>query len=73
MPVRRRYLICRKCKNTEQTVRLTDAFQKASPDIPLLLSIDQEGGIVTRLGEGTHFPGNMALGAARKTAYASQT
>ncbi|MEC2313630.1 glycoside hydrolase family 3 protein [Bacillus velezensis] len=60
-------------KNTEQTVRLTDAFQKASPDIPLLLSIDQEGGIVTRLGEGTHFPGNMALGAARKTAYASQT
>lgn len=66
-------LFAENVKNTEQTVRLTDAFQKASPDIPLLLSIDQEGGIVTRLGEGTHFPGNMALGAARKTAYASQT
>ncbi|MCU9590934.1 glycoside hydrolase family 3 N-terminal domain-containing protein [Bacillus velezensis] len=66
-------LFAENVKNTEQTVRLTDAFQKASPDIPLLLSIDQEGGIVTRLGEGTHFPGNMALGAVRKTAYASQT
>ncbi|UZD74350.1 glycoside hydrolase family 3 protein [Bacillus siamensis] len=66
-------LFAENVKNTEQTVRLTDALQKASPDIPLLLSIDQEGGIVTRLGEGTHFPGNMALGAARKTAYASQT
>ncbi|TWO90621.1 glycoside hydrolase family 3 protein [Bacillus velezensis] len=66
-------LFAENVKNTKQTVRLTDAFQKASPDIPLLLSIDQEGGIVTRLGEGTHFPGNMALGAARKTAYASQT
>ncbi|WP_265423192.1 glycoside hydrolase family 3 protein [Bacillus velezensis] len=65
-------LFAENVKDTEQTVRLTDAFQKASPDIPLLLSIDQEGGIVTRLGEGTHFPGNMALGAARKTAYASQ-
>ncbi|MBY8913347.1 glycoside hydrolase family 3 protein [Bacillus sp. YC2] len=66
-------LFAENVKNTEQTVRLTDAFQKASPKIPLLLSIDQEGGIVTRLGEGTHFPGNMALGAARKPAYASQT
>ncbi|MBT2574713.1 glycoside hydrolase family 3 C-terminal domain-containing protein [Bacillus sp. ISL-51] len=66
-------LFAENVRNTEQTVRLTDAFQKASPKIPLLLSIDQEGGIVTRLGEGTHFPGNMALGAARKPAYASQT
>lgn len=66
-------LFAENVKNTEQTVRLTDAFQKASPKIPLLLSIDQEGGIVTRLGEGTHFPGNMALGAARKQTYASQT
>ncbi|MCC9024046.1 glycoside hydrolase family 3 protein [Bacillus nakamurai] len=66
-------LFAENVKNTKQTVRLTDAFQKASPKIPLLLSIDQEGGIVTRLGEGTHFPGNMALGAARKQTYASQT
>ncbi|WP_434813503.1 glycoside hydrolase family 3 N-terminal domain-containing protein [Bacillus halotolerans] len=60
-------------KTTEQTVRLTDAYQKASPKIPLLLSIDQEGGIVTRLGEGTNFPGNMALGATRSRINAYQT
>ncbi|WIG47192.1 glycoside hydrolase family 3 protein [Bacillus halotolerans] len=60
-------------KTTEQTVQLTDAYQKASPKIPLLLSIDQEGGIVTRLGEGTNFPGNMALGATRSRINAYQT
>lgn len=43
-------LFAENVKTTEQTVRLTDAYQKASPKIPLLLSIDQEGGIVTRLG-----------------------
>ncbi|WP_340640102.1 glycoside hydrolase family 3 protein [Bacillus atrophaeus] len=66
-------LFAENVKTTEQTVRLTDAFQKASPNIPLLLSIDQEGGIVTRLGEGTNFPGNMALGAARSSNYAYHT
>ncbi|KOO41945.1 glycoside hydrolase family 3 protein [Priestia koreensis] len=57
--------------DTEQTVRLTDGLQKASPDIPLLITIDQEGGIVTRLQSGTNLPGNMALGATRseKNAY----
>ncbi|MDM5296770.1 glycoside hydrolase family 3 protein [Bacillus pumilus] len=55
---------------TEQTVKLTHEFQKSS-DIPLLISIDQEGGIVTRLQKGTHFPGNMSIGASRskKNAY----
>lgn len=43
-------LFAENVKTTEQTVRLTDAYQKAGPKIPLLLSIDQEGGIVTRLG-----------------------
>jgi beta-N-acetylhexosaminidase len=50
-------------QNTEQTVRLTEGLQKASPKIPLLLTIDQEGGLVTRLMSGTVMPGNMALGA----------
>lgn len=31
--------------------------------IPLFLTVDQEGGIVTRLQDGTNMPGNMALGA----------
>jgi beta-N-acetylhexosaminidase len=66
-------LFAENVKTTEQTVRLTDAYQKAGPKIPLLLSIDQEGGIVTRLGEGTHFPGNMALGATRSRINAYQT
>jgi beta-N-acetylhexosaminidase len=52
---------------TEQTVRLVDEYKKANEDFGLLLSIDQEGGIVTRLQSGTDFPGNMALGATRST------
>lgn len=57
--------------DTKQTVKLTHEFQQASPNIPLLISIDQEGGIVTRLQKGTHFPGNMSIGASRseKNAY----
>ncbi|MGG4112943.1 beta-N-acetylhexosaminidase [Bacillus subtilis] len=66
-------LFAENVKTTKQTVRLTDDYQKASPKIPLMLSIDQEGGIVTRLGEGTNFPGNMALGAARSRINAYQT
>ncbi|MTH51913.1 hypothetical protein GKZ89_00730 [Bacillus mangrovi] len=56
---------------TEQTVRLTDGLQKAGKKIPLFITIDQEGGIVTRLQSGTNLPGNMALGAGRseKNAY----
>lgn len=33
--------------------------------IPLLLSMDQEGGRVTRITGGAEFPGNMGLGATR--------
>lgn len=50
--------------NTEQTVKLVHGLQEASEDIPLLITIDQEGGLVTRLQTGTNMPGNMALGAA---------
>ena len=52
----------------EGTARLTDALQKANAKDgyrpQLIVSIDQEGGNVSRLGQGTVMPGNMALGAA---------
>lgn len=50
---------------TEQTARLVSDYQKSSEKYGLLMSIDQEGGIVTRLQSGTDMPGNMALGATR--------
>lgn len=63
-------LFANNVKNTEQTTKLTYDLQKAAieghnKNLPLLLSIDQEGGIVTRLGTGTCLPGNMAIGATR--------
>ncbi|MGN7978893.1 glycoside hydrolase family 3 protein [Microbacterium sp. 22195] len=45
---------------------LQDAAQHAGAGIPLLVSTDQEQGIVTRIGSpATLFPGSMALGAGR--------
>lgn len=67
-------LFANNVKETEQTLRLAMDMQQAAlrntaqapaGDIPLLLTIDQEGGIVYRLGSGTALPGNMALGATR--------
>ncbi len=52
---------------TEQTARLVDAYQQASEKHGMFISIDQEGGIVTRLQSGTDMPGNMALGATRSS------
>ena len=54
--------------NVEQTTRLIDALQKANAENPeavsqLLIAIDQEGGYVTRLAQGTVMPGNMGLAA----------
>lgn len=61
----------------ESTVRLTDALQKANAaggNRPqLLISIDQEGGSVTRLGQGTVTSGNMALGAANDLSITKET
>ncbi|QCJ44185.1 beta-N-acetylhexosaminidase [Bacillus sp. S3] len=48
-----------------QTTKLVSAYQEAAEKYGLLVSVDQEGGIVTRLQFGTDFPGNMALGASR--------
>ena len=53
-------------KETEQSFNLVADMQKAATadgGIPLLISADQEGGSVYRLGAGTALPGNMALGA----------
>ncbi len=66
---------------TQQTFELTYALQaaavrnsaeSAAGGIPLLLGIDQEGGIVYRLGSGCAMPGNMALGATRSADLARQ-
>ncbi|EMR07038.1 hypothetical protein C772_01174 [Bhargavaea cecembensis DSE10] len=58
---------------TEQTTRLADAYQAASEKYGMFLTIDQEGGIVTRLQSGTDMPGNMALGATRSEELAYDT
>lgn len=53
-------------QNVEQTVRLIDSFQTANSYTlrpQLFIAIDQEGGYVTRLKEGTATSGNMALSA----------
>lgn len=60
-------LFAENVKETEQTVRLVEGMQQASEKVPLLITIDQEGGIVRRLQTGTGMPGNMALGATRST------
>lgn len=71
-------LFAQNVKTTEQTAKLTyDIQQVAKNDedgnLPLLTTIDQEGGIVTRLGTGTNFPGNMALGATKSEQNAYDT
>ena len=56
------------CADTEQIVRLTasvqDAARASEQGIPMLISVDQEGGNITRLTTGTMTCENMALGAA---------
>jgi len=71
-------LFAENVQETEQTARLTYDLQEAAlknnggngHSIPLLLTIDQEGGSVYRLGTGTALPGNMALGATRNPKHA---
>lgn len=53
-----------------QVQKLSNGLQKLSKStvqaIPLLIAIDQEGGVVTRLSSGfTIFPGNAALGQTK--------
>lgn len=61
-------LFAENCTGTEQLARLTSEIQEAAYEsdtkIPMLISVDQEGGYVTRLGTGTSGVGNMALAAS---------
>ena len=59
-------LFAEELETTEQAVRRTDAMQTANAAAgrpQLLLAVDQEGGAITRLGQGTMTCGSMALGA----------
>jgi beta-N-acetylhexosaminidase len=48
----------------ELTGKLQEIAREAGQRLPLLIAIDQENGMVRRLGtDATLFPGNMALGA----------
>lgn len=71
-------LFARNIAEPKDVLRLTVALQKiayeAGHEHPLLISIDQENGIVRRLGAGTTLlPGNMALGAAGDTRLVQET
>lgn len=60
-------------KDTKKATELVYAMQGAaisSGNLPLLIGADQEGGSVTRLGQGTCMPGNMAIGATGNPEYA---
>ncbi|PTX55188.1 beta-N-acetylhexosaminidase [Melghirimyces profundicolus] len=62
-------LFDRNLQSPRQVAELTNDMQRlalsGSLGLPLLISIDQEGGKVVRMREGvTVFPGGMALGAA---------
>ncbi len=61
-------LFSRNVQDAQQVLELTHRLQmiaiRARHRAPLLIAIDQENGMVQRLGRGTTlFPGNMALGA----------
>lgn len=63
-------LFANNVKTTEQSFQLVQSMQEAATKdggIPLLIGIDQEGGIVYRLGSGSALPGNMAVGATGST------
>lgn len=66
----------RNISSLEQVTQLSNQLQeialKKERGIPLIISTDQEGGIVTRLTGGTHLPGNMALGATNDLELAKQ-
>lgn len=54
----------RNCKTPEQILKLIQNLQKLAikyNGVPMFIGIDQENGMVTRIGEGVcTFPGNMA-------------
>lgn len=59
--------------NTAQVYTLTKQMQAAATKnggVPMIITADQEGGMVYRLASGTALPGNMALGATANPEYA---
>lgn len=65
-------LFARNIGSPAQVAELTQACHAAAPR-PILIAIDQEGGVVTRLREHfTESPGAMALGAADSEELAEQ-
>ena len=59
--------------NTAQVYTLTKEMQAAATKnggLPMIITADQEGGMVYRLASGTALPGNMALGATGNPQYA---
>ncbi len=67
-------LFSRNLESIEQIVQLTNDLQRCSPHSPLLISIDQEGGRVSRLpGSFTIFPPCEVLGRCNSSelAYAA--
>jgi len=60
-------------EDPSQIAELTSELQALSireTGLPLIVSLDQEGGSVTRIPGATDFPGNMALGATRSPEHA---
>ncbi|HAM81718.1 beta-N-acetylhexosaminidase [Ornithinibacillus bavariensis] len=65
-------LFARNIGTTEEVLALTKELQReakeAGHEKPLLICVDQENGVVRRLGDGaTIFPGSMLLGAAGRS------
>ncbi|HEV8539709.1 MAG TPA: beta-N-acetylhexosaminidase [Nitrospiraceae bacterium] len=66
-------LFARNLEGVEQIVNLTNDLQRLSPGSPLLISIDQEGGRVSRLPSGfTIFPPCATVGSCDSTELARQ-
>jgi len=70
-------LFARNIGTPQDVLRLTVALQKIAYDAghahPLLISIDQENGVVRRLGAGTTLlPGNMAISATSNGDYVDE-
>ncbi len=69
-------LFAKNIASTRQVAQLTNALQGIALHAsrpPLLISVDQEGGLVARITEGaTVFPSAMAIGATGSAAFAEQ-
>ena len=67
-------LFAQNTADAAQTAQLTTAIQEANAagdaTCALFIGVDQEGGMVARIGDGTQMPGNMALGATGDPSYA---